>query len=100
MFSSHYNPTGHYLNSEYRLPFPDGDFGVVFLCSVFTHMLPDGVANYIREISRVLKRGGRCVSSFFLLNQRVIITYQGGWQQPRIRASIKLVSRDRSRQSK
>lgn len=68
VYSSHYNPTAWYLDNEYRLPFADGEFDMVFLSSVFTHMLPDGVANYIAEISRVLKPGGRCVATFFLLN--------------------------------
>jgi SAM-dependent methyltransferase len=68
IYSSHYNPKGRYLDTEYRLPFPDDEFDLVFLSSVFTHMLPEGVAHYIVEISRLLKRGGRCVSTFFLLN--------------------------------
>jgi SAM-dependent methyltransferase len=68
IYSSHYNPTGQFYDRDYRLPFPDGEFDMIFLSSVFTHMLPDGVANYIAEISRVLKPGGRCVATFFLLN--------------------------------
>jgi hypothetical protein len=40
----------------------------VFLGSVFTHLLSNEVANYLGEIGRVLVPGGRCVASFFLLN--------------------------------
>jgi SAM-dependent methyltransferase len=69
VYSSHYHPMGRYLDTEYRLPFSDGEFDLAFLSSVFTHMLPDGVANYIAQISRVLKPGGRCVATFFLLTR-------------------------------
>jgi SAM-dependent methyltransferase len=78
VYSSHYNPTGRYLDTEYRLPFPDDDFDLVFLSSVFTHMLPEGVAHYIAEISRLLKRGGRCVSTFFLLNRDSLSRIRAG----------------------
>ena len=45
--------------SEYTFPYEDGEFDVVVLTSVFTHMLPDDVAHYLDEIARVLKPGGR-----------------------------------------
>jgi SAM-dependent methyltransferase len=64
-----YNPTGKTRAAEYRFPFPESCFDFVFLTSVFTHMLPEDVANYVREISRVLKPDGRCLITFFLLNQ-------------------------------
>jgi len=38
------------------------------LGSVFTHMLPDDLEHYLLEIYRVLKRGGRCLITYFLLN--------------------------------
>jgi ubiquinone/menaquinone biosynthesis C-methylase UbiE len=50
------------------LTFSDESFDVVLLKSVFTHMLPPEVHNYMTEISRVLKRAGRAVTTFFLLN--------------------------------
>jgi SAM-dependent methyltransferase len=78
LYSSHYNPEGRYRDADYRLPFPDADFDLVFLCSVFTHMLPDGVSNYISEIGRVLRPGGRCVSTFFLLNHDSLSRVQAG----------------------
>jgi SAM-dependent methyltransferase len=64
-----YNPTGRTRAAEYRFPFPEDCFDFVFLTSVFTHMLPEDVANYVREMSRVLKPEGRCFVTFFLLNQ-------------------------------
>jgi SAM-dependent methyltransferase len=63
-----YNPHGRWSASDYRLPFDDDSFDVVFLGSVFTHVLPDGVANYLCQIARVLRPGGWSVISYFLLN--------------------------------
>ena len=65
----HYNPTGRYKASEYRFPFADESFDFVVLCSVFTHMLAEDVERYLCEVARVLKTGGRCLVSFFLLNE-------------------------------
>jgi SAM-dependent methyltransferase len=57
---------------ELTFPYPDDDFDLVMLFSVFTHMLPDGVERYLAEISRVLKPGGRAVITWFLLNDEVL----------------------------
>jgi ubiquinone/menaquinone biosynthesis C-methylase UbiE len=64
-----YNPGGRFGADNYRLPFSDGTFDVVLLKSVFTHMGPSGVRNYLGETSRVLKPSGRSVITFFLLNE-------------------------------
>ena len=63
-----YNPKGKYTPDNYRFPFPDGSFDFIFLTSVFTHMRPAGVQNYLNEIKRLLVPGGRCFSTFFLIN--------------------------------
>lgn len=63
-----YNPGGRVTAAEYRFPYPDESFDFAFLTSVFTHMLPDEVENYLREIQRVLKPGGRSLITWFLLN--------------------------------
>jgi SAM-dependent methyltransferase len=76
--SSHYNRGGQYDGATYRLPFQDADFDMVFLCSVFTHMLPGDVANYIREIGRVLRFGGRLVATLFLLNHDCLTRIESG----------------------
>jgi SAM-dependent methyltransferase len=66
--SNAYNPRGRTAPSSYRFPFPDHAFDFIFLASVFTHMMPDDVEHYVRELSRMLAPGGKCVVSFFLLN--------------------------------
>jgi hypothetical protein len=42
---------------------------VVIATSVFTHMMPLDVAHYLSEMSRVLKPGGCCLTTWFLLNE-------------------------------
>ncbi|MEM1195495.1 MAG: methyltransferase domain-containing protein [Pseudomonadota bacterium] len=66
--NAEYNPTGSVPASQYRFAFEDGQFDVVFLVSVFTHMLPDDVRNYILEIGRMLKPGGRVMFSTFVMD--------------------------------
>lgn len=64
-----YNPWGEAKASEYEFPYEDASFDFVILTSVFTHLLPKEVDNYLGEISRVLRPGGRCFATFFLLNE-------------------------------
>jgi SAM-dependent methyltransferase len=64
-----YNRQGKYKPSDFRFPYPNGSFDVVLLASVFTHMLPQDVRHYLSEVVRVLKPGGRSLSTFFLLNE-------------------------------
>lgn len=66
--NTYYNPGGRIAGEDYRFPYDDESFDVVYAASVFTHMLPPVVGHYIAESSRVLKPGGRCVFSFFLLD--------------------------------
>ena len=63
-----YNPNGGASARYYNFPFSDAQFDIIFLTSVFTHMLSDDVANYIKEISRMLKKDGRCMLTTFLMD--------------------------------
>ena len=63
-----YNPYGRDVAATFRFPYADATFDFVFLTSVFTHLLPEEVENYLAEIARVLKPGGRCFGTWFLLN--------------------------------
>jgi SAM-dependent methyltransferase len=66
--SSHYNPEGVFTADSYRLPFEDHSFDFIFLSSLFTHLLPPEVENYVREIKRVARRGAHVVITAFLIN--------------------------------
>lgn len=66
--SNAYNAAGRFAPSAYRFPLPDRSVDVVFLGSVFTHLLPDAAEQYVHEIGRLLAPEGMCVASYFLLN--------------------------------
>jgi len=66
--NSYYNPNGKLKPSEFNFPYESNKFDFVFLISVFTHMFPNDIENYISEISRVLKKGGKCLITFFVKN--------------------------------
>jgi len=68
VFNKRFNPKGKIKASEYTFPYKDKSFDFIFLTSVFTHMLPQDMENYLSEIARVLKKDGRCFITFFLLN--------------------------------
>ena len=68
IFNQRYNPRGKLPAECYVFPFGDACFDFVFLTSVFTHMYPDDIRNYLREIARVLRPGGRLLATFFLLD--------------------------------
>lgn len=72
VYNELYNPEGKNKADEYRFPFNDEQFDFVVLNSVFTHMLAEDVENYLAEVARVLKTGGRCLISFFLLNDEAL----------------------------
>ena len=68
IYNRNYNPGGTRSAQDCSFPYEAGYFDFVLLTSVFTHMLPAEMENYFSEIARVLKRNGRCLITFFLLN--------------------------------
>ena len=68
IYNEEYNPHGTLRASDYQFPYEDGSFSFVFLTSVFTHMLPPDVRHYLDEVRRVLKPGGRCLITWFILD--------------------------------
>lgn len=62
------NPEGKGTAAEYHVPFADGTFDLVFLTSVFSHMLPNDIDAYLSEINRTLKPNGCCFITYYLLN--------------------------------
>ena len=64
-----FNPSAKQDAESYQFPYEDGSFDLILLKSVFTHMRPAEVDNYMGEVSRLLKNEGRCLATFFLLNE-------------------------------
>jgi SAM-dependent methyltransferase len=67
LYNKYYSVTEQVKAANFRFPYPDNHFDVVYLCSVFTHMLREDMEHYQSEIARVLKPGGRYLSTYFLL---------------------------------
>lgn len=55
--------------AELKFPYENESFDFVFLTSVFTHMLPEDIENYISEIERVLRKDKKCFATFFILEE-------------------------------
>lgn len=68
IYNKMYNPNGTIQSSEFKFPYDNEKFDFAFLTSVFTHMFRKDIEQYMKEISRVLKKGGRCLVTFFLIN--------------------------------
>jgi SAM-dependent methyltransferase len=69
VFNSMYRPDVDEPAAAYRFPFDEASFDFVFSNSLFTHLMQDDLENYLREIGRVLRPGGRALNTFFLLNR-------------------------------
>ena len=78
IYNLKYNPAGRFQASEYRFPYEDSSFDFVILASVFTHMLPPDMRQYLSEISRVLKTGRTCMITYFLLNAESLELVEAG----------------------
>jgi SAM-dependent methyltransferase len=84
VFNTHYSPESEAGASEYRFPFPDKAFDFVFSNSLFTHLMPEDVGNYINELARVLKPGSRTLNTFMLLNDESRAAIEAGKSQQRL----------------
>jgi SAM-dependent methyltransferase len=69
VYNKYYHPEGTQVASEYVFPFVDDSFDFVFLTSVFTHMLPRDLEQYTAEIGRVLRPGGRCFCTAYIITE-------------------------------
>ncbi|HEY1250056.1 MAG TPA: class I SAM-dependent methyltransferase [Thermoanaerobaculia bacterium] len=55
--------------SGYRFPIDDGGAGLVLAKSLFTHLLRDDAAHYLREIRRALRPGSPALVTAFLFDE-------------------------------
>ena len=70
LYNAEYNAKGALEAGSFRFPYEDRSFDVVFATSILTHLLPDAVENYVREMHRVLTPGGRSYVTYFLLDEQ------------------------------
>ncbi|TWO31735.1 class I SAM-dependent methyltransferase [Seonamhaeicola sediminis] len=64
-----YNTSAENNASNFVFPYEANVFDFAFLISVFTHMLPNDLDNYLNEIIRVLKPNKKCIATFFILDE-------------------------------
>jgi SAM-dependent methyltransferase len=68
VFNNEYQPNGQFKACDYQFPYANDTFDLAVLVSVFTHMVPADMEQYIAELSRVLRKGGRCFATYSLIN--------------------------------
>lgn len=61
-----YNPDGALLDGAFRFPWADEAFDVIYLYSVFSHMMPDDMVPYLGEFRRLLKKQGTVFMTAFV----------------------------------
>ena len=65
-----YNPQGTLTCATARFPARDVDVDLIYAASVFTHLYPDDLRCYVREMNRVLKKLGKVIVSIHDRPQR------------------------------
>lgn len=63
-----YNRKARSDAATFRFPYLDGSYDFVFATSLFTHLLPEAMRNYVGEIARVLRPDGTTLTTWCLLN--------------------------------
>jgi len=68
VYNKAYNRHGKLRAADFTFPYDDDSFSFVLCNSVFTHMLKAEVANYLKELRRVIREDGRCFATFFIID--------------------------------
>jgi len=63
---------------DYVFPYADGSVDVAFSVSVYTHLSQPVVDHYLAETSRVLRPGGVCVNTFFVIDDFAVDAMPAG----------------------
>lgn len=80
---------------NYQFPYNNNSFDKVFLFSVFTHMTISEIAQYLKEIKRVLKPGGECLATFFIYttqNEKMIADKNNQFSFPVNKGNYRLMN--------
>jgi ubiquinone/menaquinone biosynthesis C-methylase UbiE len=81
-FNKRYNPSGKTGAGDLMFPYEDNTFDFAFAGSVYTHMLPEEVTNFVTETRRVLKPGGTTFATYCLLNENTLPVVDAGKSMP------------------
>lgn len=73
---------------DYRFPFSNSSFDLITAWSVFTHMLPRDIENYMLEAGRMLKPEGWCIFSFFIMTEKAIDAVKRGIAKEKIEYEV------------
>jgi SAM-dependent methyltransferase len=68
VYNGAYSPQGKIKAQDFIFPLEDESMDIIILWSVFTHMYLTDIASYLKEIHRVLKKGGLVIASLNLNN--------------------------------
>lgn len=78
IYNKLYRPNGRFKATEYKFPYQNEQFDLVFLTSVFTHMPANEVEHYLAEIHRILKKDGQAFLTLFILDEEVRQLHSSG----------------------
>jgi SAM-dependent methyltransferase len=60
-----YNPDGEDFSTLFKLPFQDHSFNIIYLYSVFSHLMTEDVIIYLKEFYRLLDKQGKIFLTAF-----------------------------------
>lgn len=66
VYNARYNPNGLVIDDDFTFPFAKNMFDIIYLYSVFSHMISDDVKVYLKEFKRILKPSGRIFLTAFV----------------------------------
>lgn len=69
---------GRVRGEDLVFPYADATFDLAFSMSVYTHLNRATVDHYLAETSRVLRPGGMCVNTFFVMDGLAVDAMQSG----------------------
>lgn len=70
---------------QFKFPYENEAFNKSYLFSVFTHMRVPEISNYLKEIHRVLRSGGKCLATFLVYQpqyEKSIVENYNGFNFP------------------
>lgn len=91
-----YNPEGKLIDDEFRFPFNVGRFDIIYLFSVFTHMIANDIKIYLAEFQRLLSPFGKIFLTAFIEKDVLDMTINPkDYQGKRWRGSLHCVLYDK-----